>query len=180
MLSMQRRVSLACCAMSIARKSVGICLVVLVSLAMLFLFVWQYLIDPRFVDESAFRIVVSGLARVTFGERCRAAYRITNQADAINNAKRLWKIRAENWIAAGYQQYYDLVFNSEAFRNPGEANRRTNKNGWAVAADDLAMEWGITFEFTQDPHRAASLSAHFSGCGRTLDVEDMFYAKQQE
>jgi hypothetical protein len=159
-------------------KWTALCLLIVPSLSMLFLYFWQYLIDPRFVDSSSLKLIVSGLARSLYGERCRDDYKITDQIDAINFAKTRWKNHARNWIAAGDTKRYEAVFSSDAFKNPGTVSQITNQQGWAAARSEASGQWGITFDSHEEPSHSAYLSIAFSICGRTLDIGDITYVQR--
>jgi hypothetical protein len=148
-------------------------LFLLLLLSMLFLYLWQFLIDPRFADSSDFKGIADALSKAIYGEHCRDIYKITNRADAINYAKAVWKVDAGTWKASD-EKGYNIIFNSESFRESPEyiLGRKARNVTFGEAGPG---DWDVSYEFFQHPTLVASFTITFSKCGRIVDLKRLHY-----
>jgi hypothetical protein len=167
------------CSMAWEVPGMKVLATVMITLALaciIFLFSWQYLIDPRFADSSIPKQLVGDLSRAVFGERCRGIYRINNRSDAIDYAKKVWKIEAMSWIATGDSKSFETVMNSESFRKAGVSDRVLDGTGW-VASKGEGDSWDINYYFSDSPVISAYFTIEFSNCGRVTKIGETHFNK---
>jgi hypothetical protein len=148
-------------------------LIALLFVCVVGLFAWQYSIDPRYSDGTAFRQLLGGMSRSLFGERCRTQYKITTRSDAMEYARLLLTIKSMTWRFGGDVEGYELALSSEAFRSEWPSNKIRDGNGWVVRGRNEGIDyWAVSYLFA-DAVRSIHMYARFTTCRRILATENV-------
>jgi hypothetical protein len=130
--------------------------------ALAFLFIWQYVADPRALGGPAVRL--GQISRALFRERCLERYKISNRQDAVTYARKIWRLEELKLTVLDDENAATSIFKSELFRDGGDKDRDFGSAGWQAERSG-PDGWHVNYSVS-DPTVTAFLSAEFSDCGR--------------
>lgn len=136
-----------------------------------FLYLWQFLIDPRFSESTPPKEILSGLSRAIFGEHCQRKFWIASRSDAIALARVAFRGQSiKGFMAGSEQDFLSFIIDSDLFRHGGDENRTPNTNGWSASYSQQDIgRWYVDYLF-EDDARSAYLTAEITACGRMISV----------